>query len=145
MNRGQKVTLADGQVVNVVVEGGVKDVEAFHKGEKITVKKRTTTIKITEDVDGQNEPKVICEQTVSCSHLDDFTRASGRKEAWRKLIEKAGKQGPLANRSNRPLIVAALNITDEPPKLKDKEAIKKAKAQAKAAKEKKAKQKPQPQ
>jgi len=138
---GPQVTLASGKVVSILVGSGEKEVSAFHKGEKIIAKKRTTTIKIMEPLaKGQKEEEgvVLAEVAVSCSHKDKFVKANGRKEAWKRLVEQdkaKGEGGLLTNREDRLQIVRLLNIADEEPKLKDKEEAKKQKAINRARRE----------
>jgi hypothetical protein len=102
-----KVTLSDNSEVHVVIRYGEKEVEAFEKGSKITVKKRLITLSVKKP-----EGEVILEKTVSCSHKDHYNRRKGRQEALRALFHLDNQQPQRHfSRADRTKIAEAVSVS----------------------------------
>jgi hypothetical protein len=97
-----KVKLAEGNEVFIRIRKGEKEVDAYHKGKLIKVKKRITTIKIT------NEGNLDLEATVSCSHKDNFSKLAGRREALKTIF--AQDTTKKLSREDRSILAKALHI-----------------------------------
>lgn len=78
------------------------------------IPKRTTTLRIMFAQDSSGSVTIL-QQTVSCSHLDQFSRWAGRREAMRKIFRT--DPGLLSHEDRAAIAVVLLNVprSNKPP------------------------------